>query len=223
MENSKSVGQTTAWASAKKEKMHEAQATLARAESFYDMSVIDYNFYLMVELLAKAEAMGHKNCKFAEPILERSRKIFHAVSGVHNQKEYKQVQNNRRILEAEWLILQNLLKEADKPTPKKVVRDGKVAVIVCPEGSGGGWYDEHWIDALFDPFIVDIIENNKSTIPMYDHCRDVHGFDPKRFANGRYPLEVVWVDIGTKFQIRENDAMGEYIQAVGDSEDGIVA
>ncbi|MCH9665969.1 MAG: hypothetical protein K0U41_09025, partial [Gammaproteobacteria bacterium] len=61
MENPKSIAQATSWVAAKKEMMYDAQAKLAMAESFYDMSVLNYNFSLMVELLAKAEEMEHKN------------------------------------------------------------------------------------------------------------------------------------------------------------------
>jgi len=81
----------------------------------------------------------------------------------------------------------------------KVIRDGKVAVLYSP-GYGAGW--STWgsgENSLFDPLIVEWVENGKiGEIPTKNL--------PKRFyLGGADQLEIEWIPVGTLFRIEEYD------------------
>lgn len=87
----------------------------------------------------------------------------------------------------------------------KVVRDGKVAVLVSP-GYGAGW--STWADAVlrermvFDPEVVAYVEAGKQG-PFPD-LETKYG-DGYFYDGGAEDLVVMWVPVGTKFRIQEYD------------------
>lgn len=94
---------------------------------------------------------------------------------------------------------------------EKVVRDGKVAVIVSP-GYGAGW--SSWDgDAAspFDPVVVAWIEAGKpEPVPYSD--------DPGGPYTGGLPEAVIeWLPVGTQFRIDEYDGNESLVVAGPDS------
>lgn len=85
----------------------------------------------------------------------------------------------------------------------KVIRDGKVAVLVSP-GFGAGW--STWADdkegALFSPEIVEWVENGKPdvSIEQQDEWESRYGY-----TGGLYQVGIEWVPQGTRFYIDEYD------------------
>jgi hypothetical protein len=83
---------------------------------------------------------------------------------------------------------------------KKVVRDGKVAVIVSP-GYGFGFYTYGApVEAIFDPVLVELVENEK--------YKDAANYIEKTYPDayiGDADLNVRWIPEGTKFRIDEYD------------------
>lgn len=84
----------------------------------------------------------------------------------------------------------------------KVVRDGKVAVLYSP-GFGAGWYTwnpEH-PEIVFDPMIVDFIENGDlGKLENYMTMRY-----PGMYLGGLGDLTIEWIPEGTLFRIHEYD------------------
>lgn len=86
----------------------------------------------------------------------------------------------------------------------KVVRDGKVAVLVS-RGWGAGWYSWHGItELLYDPHIVNLLLNEPGDVQdaIVKYCEQRyqdHGF------GGVDGLTVVWIPVGEKFVIDEYD------------------
>lgn len=84
---------------------------------------------------------------------------------------------------------------------EKVVRDGKVGVLVSP-GYGSGFYT--WgapFEAIFNPTLIGLIEQQKvqEAIDFVEKTwKDV-------YSGGVQDLIVAWVPEGTKFQITEYD------------------
>lgn len=98
---------------------------------------------------------------------------------------------------------------------KKLVRDGKVAVLITRD-YGAGWYTWHRIiDLLFDPEIVVMVENpdddeDLETIAKY--CKS-------RYADFNMPvpeLSVVWLPEGTQFRVSDYDGL-ESIELMKDT------
>lgn len=103
---------------------------------------------------------------------------------------------------------------------EKVIRDGKVAVLISP-GFGAGWTT--WNDnhprveqMLYDPDIVNAIlewekadgKNWKQCLMKIKEIADAkYNQDPDDyfFGNGLRDVEVVWVEKGRKFIIKEYD------------------
>ena len=85
----------------------------------------------------------------------------------------------------------------------KVIRDGKVAVLVAP-GHGAGWYT--WSpgcqEVLFDPDVVAWVENGKVG-PVPD-MEEKYGLD-HFYDGGSDDLVIEWIPVGTKFIIEEYD------------------
>ena len=89
---------------------------------------------------------------------------------------------------------------------KKVIRDGKVAVLVS-RGWGAGWYSWHGIEELiYDPEIVRMIENpdeDEDDFSIEKYCEETYG--DGSYYGGVDGLCVVWVPEGTQFIIHEYD------------------
>ena len=94
----------------------------------------------------------------------------------------------------------------------KVVRDGKVAVIVSP-GYGAGWSSWNSPEDAFDPKIVAWIEGGKVGKPLDE--------DDDRYFGGLHSAVIEWVPVGTVFYIREYD--GDENIVYYDPEDYLVA
>ncbi len=87
----------------------------------------------------------------------------------------------------------------------KLIKDGNVAVVYSP-GFGAGWStwssdpDER-LKLLFDPGIVDLIERN-----LLDELENYVTLKyPDFYAGGLADLKVVWLPVGTEFQVHEYD------------------
>lgn len=98
---------------------------------------------------------------------------------------------------------------------KKVVRDGKVAVLYSP-GYGAGWYS--WNNdvkqCLFSPEIVDLVESNKRDEITDELCQMLFGVD-HFYTGGAKSLKIGWLPEGTHFDIHEYDGF-ESIQTFDD-------
>jgi hypothetical protein len=86
---------------------------------------------------------------------------------------------------------------------KKVIRDGKVAVLVSP-GFGAGW--STWAHlplsevCLFDPIVVEWVEGGKNGEVPVSHYGDEYFY-----TGGSEGLEIEWLPVGTHFEIHEYD------------------
>jgi hypothetical protein len=83
----------------------------------------------------------------------------------------------------------------------KLIRDGKVGVLVSP-GFGAGWYTWHGIEELvYDPSVVAWVETQElDKIRTYVELRY-----PDAYCGGLEDLEVNWVPVGARFRIEEYD------------------
>jgi hypothetical protein len=94
---------------------------------------------------------------------------------------------------------------------KKVVRDGKVAVLYSP-GFGAGW--STWgapKELVFDPEIVALVESNKRD--KIDSLVEARGLD--FYTGGADDLAIRWLPEGTAFRITEYDG-SESIEVIGE-------
>ena len=83
----------------------------------------------------------------------------------------------------------------------KLIRDGKVAVLVSP-GYGAGWYSWHRNEELlYDPSIVEWVEQQAfDKVLTYMELKH-----PDVYCGGLEDLEVNWVSTGDLFRIDEHD------------------
>ena len=96
---------------------------------------------------------------------------------------------------------------------EKVIRDGKVAVLVSP-GVGAGWYswNKGFPQCLFDPEIVALVESKQ-------HDK-IFKLVEKKYGDGFYAggqvrrLEVVWLPEGTVFRIDEYDGAESIVEVM---------
>ena len=83
----------------------------------------------------------------------------------------------------------------------KVIRDGKVAVLIS-YGFGAGFYT--WgapLEAIFDPKLIELVESQD-----YDSANEyVKNTYSDTYTGGVEDLVVVWVDEGEEFTIEEYD------------------
>lgn len=88
---------------------------------------------------------------------------------------------------------------------EKLIRDGKVAVLVS-HGFGAGWYSWHVKEELlFHPKIVELVENGKHSEITEELCQELLGTDEYICVLGADGLSIYWLPIGTKFNIDEYD------------------
>jgi hypothetical protein len=86
---------------------------------------------------------------------------------------------------------------------KKVVREGKVAVLYSP-GFGAGW--STWgggPEAIFSPEIVALVEAGASYEEIGDAAKRLFG--EHFYCGGATDLSIRWLDEGTQFRIKEYD------------------
>jgi len=83
----------------------------------------------------------------------------------------------------------------------KLIRDGRVAVLVSP-GYGAGWYSWHTNEELlYDPSIVEWLEQGDlDKIKTYLELKY-----PDDTTLGLDDLTVDWVPVGARFRIEEYD------------------
>ncbi len=95
----------------------------------------------------------------------------------------------------------------------KVVRDGKVAVLVSP-GFGAGWYS--WNQAhpelLFLPRVVEMVLNDISYSEIEAYVQSIYGED-ELYVGGAVDLVVKWVPQGSQFRIEEYDGAESLVLA----------
>jgi len=84
----------------------------------------------------------------------------------------------------------------------KLIRDGEVAVLYSPS-YGAGWYTWNYEhpEIIFDPGIVDLVENEKwDELNTYTELKY-----PDIYKGGMSDLKVMWLPEGTLFRINEYD------------------
>ena len=86
---------------------------------------------------------------------------------------------------------------------EKVIRDGKVAVLVSP-GFGAGWssWNYRCPELLFDPEVVKMVEDGTGAETIVMYCEAKY---PEGYFGGADDLEVRWLPVGTCFRIHEYD------------------
>jgi len=83
----------------------------------------------------------------------------------------------------------------------KVIRDGKVGVLVSP-GFGAGFSTWGYpTEAIFDPTLIELVENEK-WVEAIDYCESKW---EDGYSGGIQDLVVEWVPEGTEFFIEEYD------------------
>ena len=93
---------------------------------------------------------------------------------------------------------------------KKVIRDGKVAVLYSPE-YGAGWYT--WglpIEAVFHPRLVELVEQNRREEITQELIDDLFCANDYNVGGAR-DLEIMWVDEWESFMIEEYDGFESII------------
>ena len=88
----------------------------------------------------------------------------------------------------------------------KVIRDGKVAVLVS-QGYGAGW--STWMDndsneSVFDPDVVKAVEKGTSYEDILPYLKKKYN---EEYFGGYYQLVIEWVPVGQKFRIEEYDGL----------------
>ena len=84
---------------------------------------------------------------------------------------------------------------------QKLIRDGRVAVLVSP-GYGAGWYTWHYNEELlYDPSIVEWLEQDN--MPKIEAYLALKYKD--EYFGGLEDLVVMWVPVGARFRIEEYD------------------
>ena len=90
----------------------------------------------------------------------------------------------------------------------KKIKDGMVAVLYSP-GFGAGWstWNPDLPQLLFDPVIVQMVEDRVTDETIELYCKSVYG---DKYFGGSEDLAIEWVPQGTEFVVHEYDG-GETI------------
>jgi len=101
------------------------------------------------------------------------------------------------------VMLKEKVELADEIYTGKVVRDGKVAVLVSP-GYGAGWstWNREFPEMVFDPAIVKMLEDDMTVDELVTYCTLKY---PGTYLGGLSDLEIQWVSKGSLFRINEYD------------------
>jgi len=95
---------------------------------------------------------------------------------------------------------------------QKVIRDGKVAVLISP-GFGGGWHTWNHVDELlFHPVLVNMVENGLRSDIDEAFIADLLGIVDHAsmpYLGGVEQLEIRWLPIGTEFIVEDYDGSEE--------------
>lgn len=88
---------------------------------------------------------------------------------------------------------------------EKVIRDGKVAVLIS-HGFGAGWYS--WSRnneaLLFHHKLVEMVEQGKADQIDEDWVKENLGIEDF-YCGGASDLQIHWLPVGTAFQVEEYD------------------
>lgn len=85
----------------------------------------------------------------------------------------------------------------------KLIRDGKVAVLISPEyGAGWSTWNYDLPEILFDPEVVKMVEDKTDSETIQLYCDAKY---PDHYFGGADDLEVKWLPIGTEFKVNEYD------------------
>ena len=83
---------------------------------------------------------------------------------------------------------------------KKVVRDGKVAVLVSPM-YGAGWYSWHGEESLiFHSLLIEMVEQGRNSEITQDWIKENLGFEGI-YCDGAKDLIIAWLPEGIRFKI----------------------
>jgi hypothetical protein len=105
---------------------------------------------------------------------------------------------------------------------EKVIRDGKVAILISG-GFGAGWYswnDSEHKELLFHPKLVEMVEENRTDEITEEWVEDNLGIK-NVYCGGVDDLSIRWVPIGSRFFVDEYDGSESLI--IIDTIDYIVA
>lgn len=86
---------------------------------------------------------------------------------------------------------------------EKVIKDGKVAVLIS-HGFGAGWYT--WGDSqelLFNPKLVEMVQKGKANEITKEWVKENIGIDV--YCGGAKDLKIHWLESGTAFVVEEYD------------------
>ena len=87
---------------------------------------------------------------------------------------------------------------------EKVIRDGKVAVLIS-HGYGAGWYSWNTNEQLlFSPKIVEMVEQGKANQINEDWVKENLGIEDV-YCGGASDLQIHWLPVGTAFKVEEYD------------------
>jgi hypothetical protein len=84
----------------------------------------------------------------------------------------------------------------------KLIKDGKVAVLISP-GFGAGWstWNREYPEMLFDPGLADLVlKGDQDQILIYVTVKW-----PNAYLGGLGDLTVAWVDQGQQIKVEEYD------------------
>lgn len=98
---------------------------------------------------------------------------------------------------------------------EKVIRDGKVAVLIS-HGFGAGWYSWNRNEQLllFSPKIVEMVEQGKADQIDEDWVKENLGIEDV-YCGGASDLKIHWLPVGTSFRVEEYDG-SEYLLTMDD-------
>lgn len=83
----------------------------------------------------------------------------------------------------------------------KHVKDGYVAIITA-DSFGIGWYSAHCIkELIFDPNVVEMVENKVSSKEIISYCRDTYG---NNYYSGAEALKITWLAENIEFFIHRS-------------------
>ena len=96
----------------------------------------------------------------------------------------------------------------------KVIRDGKVAVLIS-QGFGAGWYswNTKYKELLFHPKLVEMVEQQRIEEITDEWVNENLGIDI--YTGGSDGLKIYWLPIGTAFHVEEYDG-SESIKTIED-------
>jgi hypothetical protein len=97
---------------------------------------------------------------------------------------------------------------------QKVIRDGKVAVLIS-HGFGAGWYSwntEHQ-QLLFHPKLVEMVEQGREKEIDDEWVEENLGIEI--YAGGSDGLSIHWLPVGTAFEVDEYDG-AESLRTIAD-------